>query len=602
MKYGSSQASLKELEKKSSQVSLKDLDNKDETGNNTLSALDPHFILPKLHLSRPNSPLPSTQKRSLPLNMKKLHMKSFLWSKPHLQQGHAEYVSSLFSQLLPVLAVNLGSFSAGLAFAFPTILMPQLVPESTLSTSNSTLSFIEDIENTKWIGSLFFLGAALGGLLSSLLGVITGRRFCLFACTMIDLLGWSLISVTSLFPDASLPLLLGGRVLAGMASSGYLSNIQIYVTEITQTEHRGWMGGLSLPLAGIGVLTMYVLGSLLPWNYTALICILPPVLMAVCLSKMWDTPYSYLIQGKEKEAHFAMEIFRSGDPASVDEIFVIQESIESDFVEGGLLSKVHLLFTKKQYYSPFFILNFLLFLIVFSGITSLPMYANEVFQRIGEHAYLSNIVIGLLQLAGSCLFLPLAKQYSRKLLIVCSSTIISFSLALLGLYLYSQTQYEEFFIAISQSDWLALLCFSAFLISTPAGFCSIPLLYTAELFPTEMRSFLSGMTVTVTSLVILAYNATFSSLESSLMPHGAVWTACAACACACLFCLSFIPETKNKHLSQIPEKFAQWRKEARASPWVTPTHSRSATPSHSRCATPTREINKLRFQTQMFTA
>jgi len=213
------------------------------------------------------------------------------------------------------------------------------------------------------------------------------------------------------------------------------------------------------------------------------------------------------------------------------------------------------------------------------------------------NAYLSNIVIGLLQLAGSCLFLPLVKQYSRKLLLVSSAIIMSFSLALLGLYLFSQTRYEPFFMAVSRSDWLAILCFSAFLIAAPIGLCSVPLLYTAELFPTEMRSLLSGLTVSLCSLAIYTGHHVFHALEMSLLPHGAVWLSCSACVIAVFVTLCCVPETRTKQLTQIPEKFAEWRKEARASPWVTPM----ATPSHSRCATPTREVKKFDFRTHMFT-
>ena len=107
--------------------------------------------------------------------------------------------------------------------------------------------------------------------------------------------------------------------------------------------------------------------------------------------------------------------------------------------------------------------------------------------------YLSNIMIGLLQLVGSCLFLPLVKVYSRKQLFASSALTMAVSLSLLGLYLYSQTRYEQFFVAVSGSSWLAILCFSAYLLASPAGLCSVPLLYTAELFPTEMRGLLSGL-------------------------------------------------------------------------------------------------------------
>jgi len=549
-----------------------------------------HLPKTELHISLPASTNSSSQPR-----VKKLSMRSLLWLSP--QHRHQESHNSMYSQLLPVLAVHLGSFSVGAAIAFPILLGPHLVPGS--EGVQGSLDLTSDSAATGWTGTCFLLGAASGGILFSLLGSIRGRRTSLLASSITDLLGWGLIFLASLLPDISIHIILAGRFLTGLAASGYLSNIQIYVAEIVQTEHRGWMGGLSLPFASIGVLTMYVLGPWLTWSQTSLFCMVPSILMVGLLLQLWDTPYYYLMQYREKDAHGAMNQLRKGDPAAMAEIFSIQDTIEHDMIEGGILARLLLLCTQKRYYSPFVILNFLLIITIFIVITSLNTFTNELFQKGDEYMdpYLSSIISGLLYLAGSCLFLPLVKHNSRKLLQISSSVILTFSLCLFGIYLYSQTRYEDFFIAVSQSHWLPVLCFSVFLISAPIGLTSIPLLYTAELFPTEMRSLLSGLTMSLCSLSILMIQLLLPSLTSSMMPHGAVWLSSTACVISMFLCLSCVPETRNKDLSQIPEKFAQWRKVTRASPWVTPISS----PAHSRCATPTREVKNFDFKTQMFT-
>ena len=139
-------------------------------------------------------------------------------------------------------------------------------------------------------------------------------------------------------------------------------------------------------------------------------------------------------------------------------VFHIQESVERDHVEGGIFSKLKLLCTTKKYFFPFFLLNCLIVLVLLTGVSTMNVYANEMFQRAGGHMnrYLSNIIIGLLQLAGSCLFLPLVKIffiyfyfyffifkvkiYSRKQLFASSALTMAASLSLLSLYLYAQTR------------------------------------------------------------------------------------------------------------------------------------------------------------------
>ena len=79
-----------------------------------------------------------------------------------------------------------------------------------------------------------------------------------------DLLGWILVESSQ-----NLGMMLVGRFLAGFAAAGYSPNIQIFVAEIAQPQHRGWLSGLTIPITAMGVLTMYVVGSILPWHIAA---------------------------------------------------------------------------------------------------------------------------------------------------------------------------------------------------------------------------------------------------------------------------------------------------------------------------------------------
>merc|ERR1712008_256836 len=102
----------------------------------------------------------------------------------------------------------------------------------------------------------------------------------------------------------------------------------------------------------------------------------------------------------------------------------------------------------------------------------------------------------------------------------------------------------------------AILCFSAYLLAAPAGLCSVPLLYTAELFPTELRGLLSGLTISFAAAATLITHLIFPVVERALLPHGMVWLSAAACVVALLLVLSCIPETRHKELGDIPAKFA----------------------------------------------
>merc|ERR1719189_1830650 len=231
----------------------------------------------------------STGYDSQPANTKKLRMKSFLWIRP----GSTDKKSSIFAQLLPVLAVNLGALSSGLALGYSAVLLPQLRPDNSSQLgedddvdkfSTRHLPFTADMEQGSWIAGIFGLGAVVGGLSSAYLGNRFGRRVSLLLLALPDLLSWVMVAAAQ-----NLPMMLVGRFLAGVAAAGYSPNIQIFVCEIAQPVHRGWLSAITVPTLGVGTLLICVLGSLLPWHLAAAACVPVPILLVLSLLLLWGS-------------------------------------------------------------------------------------------------------------------------------------------------------------------------------------------------------------------------------------------------------------------------------------------------------------------------
>merc|ERR1719192_3096706 len=250
--------------------------------------------------------------------------------------------------------------------------------------------FIISEEEGSWIAAMFSLGAIFGGLISAFLGKTYGRRVSLMMLT--------------------------GRFLAGLAAAGYSPNIQIFVAEISEARNRGWLSGLTMPMMSIGVLLIYTMGSWLPWHFAAAICTLVPLCLLAALYPYFDSPYWYFTIGKEKNAHMAIEQFRGPATNVVGEIFTIQQHVESSQSEEDIsfLTAVIKVFTEKKYFKPFFILNFLFFLMIFSGKFTIDFYAVDFFQKTGTsiNEYISAVILAFIHLVGSLLFIALVKKMS----------------------------------------------------------------------------------------------------------------------------------------------------------------------------------------------
>merc|ERR1711981_1516512 len=290
------------------------------------------------------------------------------------------------------------------------------------------------------------------------------------------------------------------------------------------------------------------MGSWLPWHYAAAICTLVPLCLLAALSPYFDSPYWYFSIGKEKNAHMAIEQFRGPATNVVSEVFTIQQHVESSQSEEDIsfFTAVIKVFTEKKYFKPFLILNFLFFLMIFSGKFTIDFYAVDFFQKTGSsiNEYISAVILAFIHLVGSLLFIALVKKLSRKLLLSISSLVMGISLAITGAWMYFSTS--------QMADWFPIISMLIYMLAVAIK--------------------------------------TFPNLDSLLGHHGLVWLYSAACFGAILLTLSYVPETKDKSLTVINDKFARLRKTVRASPWVTPLPSPSVN-----------SVRKFQYKSQMFT-
>ena len=141
--------------------------------------------------------------------------------------------------------------------------------------------------------------------------------------SVLDLCHWLMLAAAT-----DLPLMLAARFLAGFAGGGSSPNIQIYVAEISQPGLRAVMLGVTGPVMGLGLLTVYGLGDFLAWRWLAVISAAVPASLALgCrqdisvrtsgdifgFSFLYDSPYWYLQNNQEDKSLKALKQIREKD-------------------------------------------------------------------------------------------------------------------------------------------------------------------------------------------------------------------------------------------------------------------------------------------------
>jgi len=503
-------------------------------------------------------------------------MRSLLWVKP---KGQAETTTqSTIAQLIPTLIVNLAALSSGLSLGFSAIALPQLRPFANASADSPLYQpFTVDEESGSWVASIFGLGAIFGGLASAFLGSRFGRRKSILAMAIPDLVGWILIASSQ-----NLSMILTGRFLSGFSAAGYSPSIQVFIAEIAQPQHRGWLCSLTMPIMALGTLISYSLGAAMSWHYVAVVGGCFPVVLMVALTFISDSPYWYMQQGDDKKACQVMEKFRSAEANALSELLAISETLRTDCNELGWRESIRLL-TQRQHRRPFLILNFLFVLMFFSGNVTLSFYAVDIFRMStrGLNEYKSAIILGVIKLVGTILFVPAIRYFSRKLLLCCSSLIMGLSLLVLAVVMYSRetggTMGEKF----EGLYWLPLLCITLFMIADSIGLGSIPFVYVGEFFASEMRSVMSGLTTALANIELFLAVKTFPNLCTRMGDSGAFWLYAAVCFAAIIYTLICIPETRGKSLQDI-EKYFGFKESLHVTPFPTPKETPHPSPTYPR--------------------
>ena len=197
--------------------------------------------------------------------------------------------------------------------------------------------------------------------------------------------------------------------------------MQIYIAEIAQPQHRGWLSGITTPTLAFGALVSYGLGALVSWHYVAIIGIFIPFIMIPGLLFLHDSPYWYLQNGDEKKALQIMEHFRSKDSNSLAELLAISDSLQTTADEFSFKEALYNL-TRRQYRRPFLILNFLFVLMTFSGNFAITFYAVDIFHKATSqiNEYLSAVIIGLIKFIGALLYIPAINLFNR----LCGSNLV----------------------------------------------------------------------------------------------------------------------------------------------------------------------------------
>ncbi|XP_038961926.1 solute carrier family 2, facilitated glucose transporter member 8 isoform X3 [Rattus norvegicus] len=259
---------------------------------------------------------------------------------------------------LATFAAALGPLSFGFALGYSSPAIPSL-----RRTAPPALRLGDTAAS--WFGAVVTLGAAAGGVLGGWLLDRAGRKLSLLLCTVPFVTGFAVITAAR-----DVWMLLGGRLLTGLACGVASLVAPVYISEIAYPAVRGLLGSCVQLMVVTGILLAYVAGWVLEWRWLAVLGCVPPTLMLLLMCYMPETPRFLLTQHQYQEAMAALR-FLWGSEEGWEEPPVGAEH------QGFQLAMLR----RPGVHKPLIIGICLMVFQQLSGVNAIMFYANTIFEE-----------------------------------------------------------------------------------------------------------------------------------------------------------------------------------------------------------------------------
>uniref|UniRef100_A0A1B6F7M6 Major facilitator superfamily (MFS) profile domain-containing protein n=1 Tax=Cuerna arida TaxID=1464854 RepID=A0A1B6F7M6_9HEMI len=435
-----------------------------------------------------------------------------------------------------VLSANMASVAVGTHYSWPSPTLPKLQ-----DPTNSWLLLTD--EQGSWIGGMTALGTMFGPFLGGTLVNLVGRRWTLFIATVISIIAWAVVFLSSLVWEIYV-----GRFLGGLAGGMAFLTVPMYVAEVSEPEVRGALGSLFAFFLVGGFLIEYVFGPYVSFSALIYINFIPSILFFILFSIMPETPYYCLRKKNVSGALASLTWLRSGrsEEDVQNELTTMQSQVNKSMSEKATIMD---LVTHRGNRRGMTISCGLFFVQQFSGLNVVLFYAQNIFIMAGTSfsSSVSTIIMGVILFVFRAFAAPLVRRFGMKNVLIWSAVGMTIFQFLLGLYFYLVSKGSN----MSSYGWLPILSLVGYILCVTVGFAPIPWAIFAELFPSNVKALASSICASFAWFIAFILTKFFNNVTTDLGAHVAFFIFAFFSLLALLFTIFVVPDTRGMTLQDI---------------------------------------------------
>lgn len=397
--------------------------------------------------------------------------------------------------------------------------------------------------------SIALLGAAIGSLGGGKLSDMLGRRTTLRLTAGMFTLG-TLCTALSV----NWPMFLTLRLIVGLSIGATASIVPVYISEIAPFRLRGVLVTFNQLALTIGIALAYWVdlafaNAHMGWPPMYAVTAIPGLALLIGMLFTLESPRWLASKGRWSESALVLERLCTFEEATQE-----WQTIRSSFA-GRLNSG-----TLRELLRPGLRMALLtgIGLAIFQqvvGINTVIYYAPTIFEYAGftsaTSAILATSIVGVVNVLITIVAGILIDRVGRRALLIGGTISMAITLLVLGVI---------FAIGPKESGYLILMALLGYVIAFAISLGPVFWLMCAEIFPTHLRARGASIATFANWSANLLVSLTFLSLINLIGKSFTFWLYACMSILALIFCILFVPETRNKTLEQIEAYWLNGRK------------------------------------------
>ncbi|XP_033208292.1 facilitated trehalose transporter Tret1-like isoform X2 [Belonocnema kinseyi] len=471
------------------------------------------------------------------------------YDQPIIIKQYSSNSKGVMAQCLVTAAVFILMVGCGMPIGYSAILLPQLLE------SNGTLHI--NSETGSWIASVHSLATPIGALVSGPLMDFIGRRGCLQLASIPLCSGWIVMGLSKYIQYVFV-----GRILSGFAVGLTAVPAQVILGEMSDPGLRGMLVGGTIAAYCAGILLVYFLGAILPWDIVAFYGTIPSILGLAALCLVHESPAWLMRQKKGVAARKALFWLRGGDKAQVSrEAEILEARANSDLarktVNSSISHQIISVFSKilnPSVMKPLIIINVFNVLQLLSGTYVIVFYGVDLIKHIGGSSvdnYFLAVLLAVMRFVFSLCACFLLLKVGRRTLGLLSGLGTGLSSLTLASYLLLRKGVSYYDIYIIGA------CLLIYVAANTVGFMCLPGIMVGELLPQRARGLGGGFIFFLFHVILFGVTKYYPMVTESVGIPGIFLIFGNFALMNVVFIYFSLPETKDRTLQEIEDYFQE---------------------------------------------